>query len=579
MQGLGDPETLPLGTVVASRYRVERLLGSGGFGAVFAATETQSGQRVALKVLDSRVLDNLGGDQRFMREAELAQRLDHPNVVRVVEAGRAADGTRFIAFELLAGRSLAEELESWGALTPRRAGDITRQVLDALEAAHAVGIVHRDLKPGNIFLIDGSQQVKVLDFGIAKSTNPGTMAGLTQDGMMLGTPMYMAPEQITGAPVTPATDLFALGLVLLEMLLGRHPYVKTISALELVRGRMSGEPVPIPGAVARTPLAAVIGQATRLAVSERFASAADMRRALEVALDDPRLIDAALTTEASVQPTQYGDSFGATAFTPGPSASPEPVAPFPRLPAGPTPHGHAAPHAVPMAPPMSPPMAPMAPYPIYAPPPPAPTHAAPQPSSSNGPLLVLVLLLAGGFLLAGITGVVLFAVMADSSPVETTEVEAPPRDDEPEEEERDEGPEEVVDEPPDEDLNIPPEAQVRIRPCYGLARLNNQVLGRELSALGWRVSGRLTLCLGNMINFRCDSAGGEGITAELGGDGASVAVVRFGSPGEAARYVAEQAGTSGQTTLGGPDGVQVLYADMPAAQADAFFDRVCAASH
>ncbi|MCA9621003.1 MAG: hypothetical protein KC731_18400, partial [Myxococcales bacterium] len=334
-----------------------------------------------------------------------------------------------------------------------------------------------------------------------------------------------------------------------------------------------------PGAVARTPLAAVIGQATRLAVSERFASAADMRRALEVALDDPRLIDAALTTEASVQPTQYGDSFGATAFTPGPSASPEPVAPFPRLPAGPTPHGHAAPHAVPMAPPMSPPMAPMAPYPIYAPPPPAPTHAAPQPSSSNGPLLVLVLLLAGGFLLAGITGVVLFAVMADSSPVETTEVEAPPRDDEPEEEERDEGPEEVVDEPPDEDLNIPPEAQVRIRPCYGLARLNNQVLGRELSALGWRVSGRLTLCLGNMINFRCDSAGGEGITAELGGDGASVAVVRFGSPGEAARYVAEQAGTSGQTTLGGPDGVQVLYADMPAAQADAFFDRVCAASH
>ena len=275
------PETLPLGSQVAERFRLDRLLGSGGFGAVFAATTSDTGERVALKVLDNRVLEHVGGEQRFLREAELARRLEHPNVVRVLDDGVAEDGTRFIAFELLEGRSVADEVDRWGPMQAGKAVRITLEVLEALGAAHGLGIVHRDLKPANVYLLDGSDQVKVLDFGIAKSTNPNTMAGLTQEGMMLGTPMFMAPEQMTGAEIRPATDLFAVGMLMLEMLLGQHPYPASITALELVRRRFAGEPVPIVEAIAQSTLGPVIARATNLKQEQRFQTAREMAEALE----------------------------------------------------------------------------------------------------------------------------------------------------------------------------------------------------------------------------------------------------------------------------------------------------------
>src|SRR5690606_14832919 len=144
-----------LGSLVANRYRLDKVLGEGGFGAVYVATRND-GTQVALKVLFQDALGRVGGDDRFHREAELARRLDHPNVVKVLDEGIDAQGTRFIAFELLRGRSLADEIGRWGAMPPGRVAHIALGVLDALEVAHGIGIIHRDLKPANVFLLDGS---------------------------------------------------------------------------------------------------------------------------------------------------------------------------------------------------------------------------------------------------------------------------------------------------------------------------------------------------------------------------------------------------------------------------------------
>lgn len=231
--------------------------------------------------MSAAVLDLAGGRERFAREAELARRLDHPGVVRVLDAG-IDGGLLFTALELLEGESLEQRLTR-GPMPPREAARVVDELLAGLEAAHAANVLHRDIKPANLFLCDRPgqpPQAKILDFGVAKSTNPNTVAGLTKDGISLGTPAYMAPEHLAGVGLGPGCDLFALGLVLAELLLGRPVYGDHVSAIDVVKERLSGARAPIPPELLATPLGHVIAHATTPDPSQRTSSASGMRQEL-----------------------------------------------------------------------------------------------------------------------------------------------------------------------------------------------------------------------------------------------------------------------------------------------------------
>ncbi len=220
---------ITVGAVIADTYRIERLLGRGGMGAVYLASHARlPGKQVAIKVLHAELTDD-EIEARFRREAEIASRLGHPNIVTVHDFNVAADGTPYLVLEYLQGESLADRLRR-GPVDLAAASSILKQVGSALTAAHDEGIVHRDLKPHNIFLvptqIDGRvvEIAKVLDFGISKIRGSTTVQ--TQDSALLGTPQYMAPEQAQGQHdlVDGRTDVFALGAILYEMLSGKPAF-------------------------------------------------------------------------------------------------------------------------------------------------------------------------------------------------------------------------------------------------------------------------------------------------------------------------------------------------------------------
>jgi serine/threonine protein kinase len=229
------------GSLYASRYRVERLVGRGGMGAVFRAVDVIVGDVVALKVLDADVARAPHHLEWFRREVRLARRISHPNVARTHDIGEMA-GTHYITMEFVEGQTLDDVLrvrrpdgESYlQAIDPARAARIALAVAEGLTAAHAAGVVHRDLKPANI-LIEHTGRVVITDFGIARGI--ADEAGRTQG--MVGTPLYMAPEQVCGQPVDQRTDLYTLGLILFEMLTGRSAFVgdtPLIAALKRLEG-------------------------------------------------------------------------------------------------------------------------------------------------------------------------------------------------------------------------------------------------------------------------------------------------------------------------------------------------------
>ncbi len=214
------------------RYEIVRELGRGAMGAVFLAHDPQLGRDVAVKLISAALAG--GRDDRdevaarFQREARVAARLTHPNVVAVYDAGRDGDAL-YLVMELVEGRSLADQLAR-GEFPPiERALEIAAQAADALAAAHVAGVVHRDIKPGNL-LLTREGRVKVADFGVAKAIGESTE--LTRTGMMVGSPAYMAPEQVKGIPLDGRSDLFSLGVVLYEMLLRRKPFpADTVTSL------------------------------------------------------------------------------------------------------------------------------------------------------------------------------------------------------------------------------------------------------------------------------------------------------------------------------------------------------------
>ncbi len=211
-------------------YRIDRLLGSGGMGAVHEATHAMTGRRVAVKTLRAELADRPDLNARFFNEARTMSFLEHPGIVRVFDVGRTNDGTAYLVMELCVGPTLGERMRELLSL-PARVG-LLAPVADALAYAHSQGVIHRDLKPDNVIITDGPDGPcpKVLDFGIAKVLDGAIAAGSpfavkTRTGTAMGTPLYMSPEQCRGmGGITPATDVYSLGIMLYEAISGHVPF-------------------------------------------------------------------------------------------------------------------------------------------------------------------------------------------------------------------------------------------------------------------------------------------------------------------------------------------------------------------
>ena len=273
-------------------YRIESVIGRGGMAVVYRAEDTRLGRKVALKVLTPVLAHNEQFQQRFIRESRLAASLDHPNIVPIYEAGEA-DGQLFIAMRYVAGSDLKVLLSQEGGLPPARLLRIFVQIGDALDAAHELGLVHRDVKPGNILVASiqehsghgYSDHVYLTDFGLTKRTT-SLSGALTGTGHFLGTVDYVSPEQIQGAPVGPATDIYALGCVLYECLTGQLPFHRDDDAA-LLWAHLVEAPPPVSGVRPDLPPAVddVVARAMAKAPEDRYASCHALVRDLELALD------------------------------------------------------------------------------------------------------------------------------------------------------------------------------------------------------------------------------------------------------------------------------------------------------
>ncbi|HEV2669516.1 MAG TPA: serine/threonine-protein kinase [Gemmatimonadales bacterium] len=243
-----EPAADLVGQVVADRYHVMKKLGEGGMGQVYLAEHVKMGRRSAIKVMNPSMLHDPDAIARFNREASNASRISHPNVCAIYDFGETSDGLIFLAMEFIAGEPLTDLLEREGTLPVPRATHIFLQTADALQAAHDLGIVHRDLKPDNIMVTKGrggADTVKVVDFGIAKAVG-GEAAGqkVTKTGLVMGTPEFMSPEQLSGDSVDGRSDLYSLALVLFRMLTGKLPFEAT-TVQEVMIKRLTDEPAKL----------------------------------------------------------------------------------------------------------------------------------------------------------------------------------------------------------------------------------------------------------------------------------------------------------------------------------------------
>jgi serine/threonine-protein kinase len=274
-----------LGTVIQGKYRLVRALGDGGMGSVYEGQHVVLGTRVAVKVLHPEMVRRTELVERFLQEARVAAQIRCAHVVQVLDVDRTPEGEAFIVMELLEGESLAGVLDKQRKLLVPTACEYARQILDALEAAHALGIVHRDLKPENVFVTfsGGVATLKLIDFGIAKALRADpARKGLTVAGVAMGTAEYMAPEQARSADrVDPRADIYAVGVMLFEMLAGRRPVTgddARVVALRVERGEVE----PLVRAAPEVPreLAGLVHRAMAVQPELRFATATEMRVAL-----------------------------------------------------------------------------------------------------------------------------------------------------------------------------------------------------------------------------------------------------------------------------------------------------------
>jgi eukaryotic-like serine/threonine-protein kinase len=269
------------GDLIADRYELEELVGTGGMSSVFRARDLQLGRRVAIKILHERLAGDPEYLERFRREARAVAKLSHPNIVTVIDRGEA-DERQYIVFEHVEGENLKELVQRTGRLPVRRAIELALAVADGLAFAHDQGLVHRDVKPQNV-LLSREGDVKVTDFGIARSLE--VEHGVTQTGTVLGTGEYLAPEQASGRPVSPATDVYSLGVVLWELLAGDVPF----SGENFVAVALRHVNEPPPSLLGQRPdvsprLAAAVDRALAKDPAHRFPSMAALARELRACL-------------------------------------------------------------------------------------------------------------------------------------------------------------------------------------------------------------------------------------------------------------------------------------------------------
>jgi serine/threonine protein kinase len=275
---------LAVGYALHGKYRLVRLLGDGGMGAVYEATHLRLGTHVAIKVLHSEIASRHGIVERFLQEARVCAQIRSTHVAQVMDVDQTPEGDAYMVMELLEGETLLHLLERERKLSIGVACAFTLQILEGLEAAHALGVVHRDLKPENVFVTHGTQKtvVKLIDFGIAKVRRDGA-ANLTLAGVTMGTAEYMAPEQAFSADRADArSDLYAVGVMLYEMVSGARPVEgddpRTI-AMKVERGEVKPLVHALPSVP--PPLAGLAHRAMAARAEMRFQSAAEMRLALE----------------------------------------------------------------------------------------------------------------------------------------------------------------------------------------------------------------------------------------------------------------------------------------------------------
>ena len=285
------PPPLAPGMLLAGRFRLDRSIGHGGMGEVWSARDETLKEDIAIKTI--RALDaDAQLRRRFITETQLARRISHPNVCRVndfFEDTSVVPPRAFLTMALLDGETLAARLKRAGRMSRNDTLGIVRQLLAGLGAAHAAGVVHRDLKPANVMLTDGTDAPRavIMDFGLARDPGGHDTDSMTAPGLLVGTPEYMAPEQISGEPVTPATDIYAMGLILFEMLSGSRPFAGGSTLASWMR-RVREAPPRLQGVVTGVDdrIDTVIARCLAYSPADRYQTADQMREALET----PRLV-------------------------------------------------------------------------------------------------------------------------------------------------------------------------------------------------------------------------------------------------------------------------------------------------
>ena len=276
-----------IGRVIAERYLILARLGEGGMGRVYAAEHVKMNRQCAIKVMNPSLMNDAESTTRFAREASNAARILHPNVAAVFDFGES-EKTVYLVMEYVDGESLSQLMAREGALAPRRAIDIARQVADGLTAAHELGLIHRDLKPDNVLITrkrDGKEVAKVVDFGIAKALSDSREDALTRSGLVIGTPEFMSPEQLLGDPVDARTDIYALGCILYQMLSGAKPF-DADTREQMIRRRLHEPPPHVRDIVPSVPkrIDTLIAHMLARSTAERLGNASEVSSSLDPAL-------------------------------------------------------------------------------------------------------------------------------------------------------------------------------------------------------------------------------------------------------------------------------------------------------